>query len=262
MKVFRKLTWSMVFALCMGAFVACSDDDGDGNGGGGTDKINPSAVFTGGFPESVSGMSLTYSSDGYLTKIEDDYETVTFDYDRLRMTIKDEYEGTFTYLDMTIGSNGFVKSCKQTYSDDNDVDTWEFGYTSDGYLNYMKRSEGEETTNITYENGNITKVTMDSKEEDYALEALICYVSDNTQTAIDNKACLMLFDATFEVDMDEMNYAYWAGLLGKATQHLPVKMLRSDDDGTETMEFKWTLNENGYPVKMTSSEEGEYYFSW
>lgn len=33
----------------------------------------------------------------------------------------------------------------------------------------------------------------------------------------------MPFDIELRVDMDEMKCAYYAGLLGKATKHLPVK---------------------------------------
>ena len=32
----------------------------------------------------------------------------------------------------------------------------------------------------------------------------------------------MLFDEILDVDMDEMIYAYYGGMLGKATKHLPL----------------------------------------
>ena len=164
---------------------------------------------------------------------------------------------------MTIGANGFVKSCVQTYADDNSVDTWTFGYTSEGNLNYMKRSEGgNEITTVKYKDGDITEVTMKSDEDGEEMEVHIFYTSDDVQTAIENKGCLMFFDTTFSIDVDEMAFAYWAGLLGKATKHLPVKNVDVLDDYTDT--FHWSLK-NGYPESMTYqsvSYTEEYQFSW
>lgn len=42
----------------------------------------------------------------------------------------------------------------------------------------------------------------------------------------------MLFDPTLGIDMDEMEYAYYAGLLGKATKSLPSS--NEEDGETET----------------------------
>jgi len=68
----------------------------------------------------------------------------------------------------------------------------------------------------------------------------------------------MLFDATLGIDMDEMKYAYYAGLLGKATKNLPKSNV--DEEG-ETTTFTWTLNDSGLPTKMTDGYD-TYTFSW
>ena len=246
--------------------VSCSSDDDNSNA-----PINPAAVFSGGFPESVGGMSMTYV-DGFLTRIRtNDGVTAMFNYGtdnssrNIKMTLKDG--GAESYLDMTIGSNGFISRCVQTYNDSDDVDTWDFRYTTEGNLNYMKRSEGgNEVTTIKYTNGNITEVSMTSEDADNEYNATISYTSDKVQTAIENKGCLMFFDVMFGVDMDEMSYIYWAGLLGKATKHLPVKLVEDfGDNESETTYFQWDI-QDGYAEKMlitTSWGDNEYYsFSW
>ena len=60
----------------------------------------------------------------------------------------------------------------------------------------------------------------------------------------------MLFDTTLGIDMDEMQYAYFAGLLGKATKHLPVRLI--DNEGQEET-FTWRLSTSGYPTSMVRS---------
>ena len=45
-------------------FTACSDDDENENGEGGENTatvVNPSQVFTGGLPKSVSGMAISHN---------------------------------------------------------------------------------------------------------------------------------------------------------------------------------------------------------
>ena len=75
---------------------------------------------------------------------------------------------------------------------------------------------------------------------------------------IENKGCIMFFDGTFGIDMDEMEYAYYAGLLGKATKNLPVRLV--DDEGRIT-DFFWTLNSAGYPISFKVDNE-TYSFAW
>lgn len=255
--------------LCFN-FVACSDDDEpNGDNGNDTGIVDPSNVFTGERPKSVSGISMVYNTEGLVTGMStDDGKKVTFEYHNvtrvvnkqsyIRMTVVDEeYDETFIF-DMELNEKGFVKHCEQT-GQGGDIETWDFGYTDEGNLNYMKRSEGgNEVTNITYQGGNVIKTSTVSEEEpDEKYEYTIYYTSDEVTTPIPNKGCLMLFDATLGIDMDEMEYAYYAGLLGKATKNLPVK----DTDS----EFSWKLNNNGYPTELVIIEGGyedKLTFTW
>lgn len=274
MEIIKRFAWVVLLTLCSTTlFVGCSDDDDDDGGkepevGG---QIDPSNVFTGKLPKSYAGSAVTYNNEGLVTKIVTEDEEVTFTYPSaitkassakqvIRMTIfyPDYPEEGKMYLDMTIGDSGYVESCKETYEKDSDIDTWEFGYNSDGQLNYMMRSENDNRkTRITYTNGDITKIEETSDINEHYI-GTVSYGA----TPIENKGCIMLFDTTFSIDMDEMQFAYLAGLLGKATKHLPVLYTdESNDDSSYEYNFEWKLDSNSYPTSMTS-EGHDYPFTW
>ena len=251
----------MAIASCMG-FVSCSDDDKDEPNGGGeeqTSVVNPSNVFTAGVPKQVGGMSVTTGSNGLVTAMTNtgDGVKITFTYPSMSraesydviMTVDDE--GDKNVFNLQLNDLGFAKYCKQIESDGY-IEEWWFEYNTDGQLTKMTRSEGDnEVHEITYANGNIVKVKEIHTDHEGDNNWVISYGS----TLIENKGCIMLFDETFGIDMDEMKYAYFAGLLGKATKNLPAEKvdLIDGDKGTYT----WTLNANGLPIKLVSVEFGD-----
>lgn len=268
MKFIKRFTWVLLLViLCSSTlFVGCSDnDDKDPNVG----KIDPTTVFTGKMPKLYGGAAVTYNDKGLVTKIVTEDTEVTFTYPPatkasnakhvVRMTITDFYypEDGKMYLDMTIGKNGYVESCKETYEKDSEVNTWKFGYNSDGQLNYMMRSENDNSeTRLTYKNGDITKIEETSDVGEHST-GIVRY-----GTNLINKGCVMLFDAAFGIDMDEMQFAYIAGMLGKATKHLPVSYI-NENDYTDLYEynFAWTLDSESYPV-IAILDDHEYKFTW
>ncbi|MCY6313397.1 DUF4595 domain-containing protein [Bacteroides faecis] len=154
-------------------------------------------------------------------------------------------------------------------------------YDADSHLIEMRRSEGGgEITNITYKDGDViktsTRYTTDSdingdgvidSNDEWKYQATIDYVTTGVTVPIKNKGCLMMFDELLDVDMDEMIYAYYGGMLGKATKHLPLAGHYTYDNSGNTTEqnFSWTLNDNGYPTELLigSEEENERYtFAW
>lgn len=94
----------------------------------------------------------------------------------------------------------------------------------------------------------------------------IYYTSSTISTPLLNKGCVMLFDTTFGVDMDEMKYAYYAGLLGKATKHLPLQCVEKGEKYENNYYFTWTLNAAGLPVSFKSDYNNytfkTYTFVW
>lgn len=256
MKMFRMLAASMLSAaLCLG-FTACSDDDENENGEGGGSTatvVKPSEVFKGGLPKSAAGMSITQNKEGLVTSIiGEDGEEAVFEYffaetkadatkDRAKITVTDD-EGDVTELNLQLNSNGYVEYCNSidhAGTSDASEFTWEMKYDADGHLIEMRRSEGSgELTKITYKDGDAVKTSTsymgggdmngdgvldgnDEREDG----AIIDYTTGEIATPIDNKGCLMMFDELLDVDMDEMIYAYYGGMLGKATKHLPLAML-------------------------------------
>ena len=285
MNLLKRITLALLMAMCVISLnTACSDDDKDGdgdggNGGGGSaaNVVDPSSVFTNGMPKSINEMVITTDEDGLVIKMEDQFEAVTFDYapkmrealkgQAVKMSIVDkEYPKNNTEFLMLLNNNGFVTQCVQRFVDGSKNEQWAFHYTTDGYLNGMVRSEGDnEVTTITYKDGNITKVSMKSDEKGEDFETEIFYTSDIVSTAIENKGNVMLHDETFGIDMDEMAYAYYAGMLGKATKHLPVKMVETEDGQKYTTNFDWTLNKNNFPEKLVVKDQDysdEYLFVW
>lgn len=253
MKNLNKIAF--LLGLCCIGFTACSDEE-NGNEDTPTTStgIHPSNVFVNGCPKEAEDMSFVYNAEGLLigvsenggaTRVSFDYSTL--DQSKVQMIVYDDY-GTYV-LDMALGSNGFVTDCVESAPDG--TDTWEFDYTSSGNLNYMKRSEGgDEETRIVYNaDGDIVQVMMNSEDEH--TEYVIGYTNDEITTSIENKGCLMLFDTTFGIDMDEMKYAYYAGLLGKATQHLPLYQAESGYRSS----FEWSFNADGFPVSLVAGYE-------
>lgn len=296
MKMFRMLAASMLSAaLCLG-FTACSDDDENENGEGGGSTVTvvkPSEVFKGGLPKSAAGMSITQNKEGLVTSIiGEDGEEAVFEYffaetkadatkDRAKITVTDD-EGDVTELNLQLNSNGYVEYCNSidhAGTSDASEFTWEMKYDADGHLIEMRRSEGSgELTKITYKDGDAVKTSTsymgggdmngdgvldgnDEREDG----AIIDYTTGEIATPIDNKGCLMMFDELLDVDMDEMIYAYYGGMLGKATKHLPLAMRDADDTSVELSNYKWTLNSDGYPTQLLIKDEGDekkYTFTW
>lgn len=296
MKMFRMLAASMLSAaLCLG-FTACSDDDENENGEGGGSTVTvvkPSEVFKGGLPKSAAGMSISQNKEGLVISIiGEDGEKVVFEYffaetkadatkDRAKITVTDD-EGDVTELNLQLNSNGYVEYCNSidhAGTSDASEFTWEMKYDADGHLIEMRRSEGGgELTKITYKDGDAVKTStsymgggdmngdgvLDGNDE-WEDGAIIDYTTGEIATPIDNKGCLMMFDELLDVDMDEMIYAYYGGMLGKATKHLPLAMRDADDTSVELSNYKWTLNSDGYPTQLLIKDEGDeekYTFTW
>lgn len=257
--------------LCAVNFTACSDDEAENNDANG--GINPQKVFANGMPKQVSDMKITQDASGLVSKIETDDAVAIFKYPaaiatraglsnqlvtvELTMDIGTSYEEKLIFK-MKLGDNGFIKHCDEEH-EDGTLDTWDFTYTEEGNLLSMKRLDGIiENTTIIYKDGDIietTTVPADGSESPSVYT--INYTSDAVNAPIENKGCIMFYDDTFGIDMDEMWFAYYAGLLGKATKHLPVKLDYKSEFGSyeDITHFTWKLNSNGFPTLLSIQPE-------
>ena len=258
---------------CVG-MVSCGDDDTFIVG-------KPSNIFSNVSPKIVGKYSIYYDEQGRVSMVtergEYTFRKAFFDYspaDRdcdVRIDITEENYGEMISLHVSLNKNGYAEYVSEI--EDNRIDQdWKFEYNSNGQLIKMVRSEGgSETTTVTYQDGDITKVERKSKFNDSGTNSTIEYGTEK----IENKGSVMLFDEMLCIDMDEMGFAYFAGLLGKPTSHLPQsnKSIDYSSGGhkiTMCKSFSWSLDVNRLPVSVLIEEKYDnttpytktYSFDW
>lgn len=286
-KFFKFWGVAMIAALPL-TIVSCSDDDKDEpnpNPNPGTEvSVNPTNVFSQGVPSQVGDLIITKNADGLVTKIVDEDEVTTFDYtsapkakSRATVNIPTDYDMTMNVewgndkdgVDFYIKLNkqGFIEYAYEVDEDEYDgvqTNEWWFKYNADGQLIEMKRSEGDnEVTTMTYNaDGDITTVKVKDDKDGEKEITTILYTDATHSAPIVNKSGIMLYDHSLRIDMDEMAPAYFAGLLGKATAHLPLsaKSVYSTPDYSDTSNytFTWELNAAEMPIKFTSVQKYEW----
>lgn len=258
---------------CVG-MVSCGDDDTFIVG-------KPSNIFSNVSPKIVGKYSIYYDEQGRVSMVtergEYTFRKAFFDYspaDRdcdVRIDITEENYGEMISLHVSLNKNGYAVYVSEI--EDNRIDQdWKFEYNSNGQLIKMVRSEGgSETTTVTYQDGDITNVERKSKFSDSGTSSTIEYGTEK----IENKGSVMLFDEMLCIDMDEMGLAYFAGLLGKPTSHLPQsnKSIDYSSGGykiTTCKSFSWSLDVNRLPVSVLIEEKYDnttpytktYSFDW
>ena len=237
-------------------------------------EVNPLNVFTGGMPLSYGEYNILKNVKGQVSAVQANNgdEKITFEYmestsnnantPNVVMTLESKDEKLV--LNLFLNKEGFVKHCDETEYHRGDLsrkETWDFTYNNNGQLLTMFRSEGNERTTIKYEAGNIVSTTEKAVNGTRNKTHKVYYTSQSVPSPIVNKGRIMLFDTTLGIDMDEMQYAYFAGLLGKATTHLPVRLV---DNKGEEESFAWHLNASGYPTSMVRSHAPNWTntFTW
>ena len=263
----------LALLACVG-MVSCGDDESFIVG-------KPSNIFSNVSPKIVGKYSIYYDEQGRVSMVtergEYTFRKAFFDYspaDRdcdVRIDIAEENYGEMICLHVSLNKNGYAEYVSEI--EDNRIDQdWKFEYNSNGQLIKMVRSEGGiETTTVTYQDGDIAKVVQESKFDDSSTSSTIEYGTEK----IENKGGVMLFDEMLCIDMDEMGLAYFAGLLGKPTSHLPQsnKSIDYSSGGykiTTYKSFSWSLDANRLPVSVLIEEKYDnttpytktYSFDW
>ena len=262
----------LALLACVG-MVSCGDDETFIVG-------KPSNVFSNVRPKIVGKYSIYYDEQGRVSLVtecnEYDCRKAFFDYSPadkdcdVRIDIAEENYGEMLSLHVSLNKNGYAEYVYEIGN--NQIDEWEFEYNSNGQLIKMVRSEGGiETTTVTYQDGDIAKVVQESKFDDCSTSSTIEYGTEK----IENKGGVMLFDEMLCIDMDEMGFAYFAGLLGKPTSHLPQsnKSINYSSGGykiTTYKSFSWSLDANRLPISVLIEEKYDnttpytktYSFDW
>lgn len=260
------------FLLCSVALVSCSDDDKDK-----PDVVVPAGpsaenVFTNGVPASIDGASIKTNDKGQVTEIKSDYETVTFEYGEFTRAESFDAKMTIAYEDgdkytayLKLNKQGFItyalEEWSYSYNENTDTETREFEYDAEGHM--ISAKSEDETYSLTYTDGNLAMVKEVEHDGDWT-ETTFFYTDETVKTPIENKGCIMLLD-DWRVDLDQLEVAYYAGLLGKATKNLPLGFNEKEHSGeTYKRVFHWEFNNNGFPTKYWEDDYADYAmtFTW
>lgn len=274
MKKLSNFVWLLAIALGAAiALTACSknSDGPDGGEDKGKVEVNPTKVFVNGMPKIVDGSVFTRDFKGRLSSIYNKEENVliafaytssilgTKDVPNVVMTVTDGDERTV--YNLFLNKDGFVKYCDEIdYEKKGNTPkttTWNFEYNSDGQLiKAVESKDGVKTSStIAYNDGDaVETVTMSEKDGKETDHYRIYYTSKKVTLPIENRGCIMSFDVALGVDLDHLHGAYYAGMLGKATKHLPIYNMDKDNDKTT---FDWILNDNGFPTKIVVKDDEE-----
>ena len=275
----KTITIALLTAAVIGAtsfFSSCSiknDDDSDWIIDRRPDPvtIDLSKVFTNGTPKEVDSMTIQTDERGLVTSIKTKDETVSFKYFNTKtraivipnVVMKVERNGKATVYIMYLNNNGFVRRCVIEQKENTKEDIWRFTYNdNDQLINIIHSADDYKEFTLTYKDSNISEIetkTIVSQTTTRKKDTCkVAYTSTATPTPIVNKGNIMLFNTTFGIDIGAMKYAYYAGLLGKATKNLPVQLI--DKNGNKNT-FTWIVNSNGFPTAMTSGSH-QYKFGW
>ena len=274
MKKLSNFVWLLAIALGAAiALTACSknSDGPDGGEDKGKVEVNPTKVFVNGMPKIVDGSVFTRDFKGRLSSIYNREENVliafaytssilgTKDVPNVVMTVTDADERTV--YNLFLNKDGFVKYCDEIdYEEKGNnpkTTTWNFEYNSDGQLiKAVQSKDGVKTSStIAYNDGDaVETVTMSEKDGKETDHYRIYYTSKKVTSPIENRGCIMSFDVALGLDLDHLHGAYYAGMLGKATKHLPIYNMDKDNDKTT---FDWILNDNGFPTKIVVKSDDE-----
>ena len=233
--------------------------------------IDLSKVFTNGMPKEADSMTIQTDDRGLVTGIQTKDETVSFKYNNTKtraiaipnVFMKVERNGETTVYRMYLNNNGFVRGCMREQNENTKEEKWRFTYNdNDQLINIIHSADDYKKFTLTYKDSNISEIettTIVSQTTTRKKDTCkVAYTSTATPTPIVNKGNIMLFNTTFGIDIGAMKYAYYAGLLGKATKNLPVQLI--DKNGNKN-NFTWTVNSNGFPTAMTSGSH-QYKFGW
>lgn len=239
----------------------------------GTD-VNPRNVFPLGLPKKISEIVLTLNEKGQLVQFSEpnSNDRATFEYKDVALGSTQAPQVILTETDepdkhvyeLYLNRDGFVTHAKEThYSNDHIIGkaTWDFAYNADNQLKDVKCSADKKHIVLEYQNGNVVKTTTTTVVKPTEVTT-ITYATASIRP-IENKTGVMLFGTTLDADFDNLEVAYYAGLLGKPSKNLPLQSEKSGDKAT----FKWTLDGNGNPTVLNYSfsnlsENFRFPFTW
>lgn len=276
MRKLFQLALMVTLTVGIAMMASCSKDNSDEPEQkmvNGTD-INPRNVFPLGLPKKLSETVLTLNEKGQLIQLAEpnSNDRATFEYKDVALgstqapqVILTETDEPDKYVyELYLNRDGFVTHAKEThYSNDHIIGkaTWDFAYNADNQLKDVKCSADKKHIVLEYQNGNVVKTTTTTVGKPTEVTT-ITYATASIRP-IENKTGVMLFGTTLDAEFDNLEVAYYAGLLGKPSKNLPLQSEKSGNKAT----FKWTLDGNGNPTVLNYSfsnlsERFRFPFTW
>jgi len=217
-----------------------------------TDKAPVERVFTGKLVSEVDdhGLDRFVYENGFLTQVDGgDGYTITFEYNYLNadkpasdpdvqytMVLAD---GSVSYVyDVWLNELGFAERIDSRHYDE--YGGFDFqstcGYDEEGHLVYMNEGREEREYSLVWTDGDISHIDI---------QGSYTQSTDFTYSGLSNDNNLMFFYDIYDMDIEELKYLYWAGLLG-----ISVTMSNSDD---EHYQFEWESDKVLYRQDNESS---------
>jgi len=209
-----------------------------------TDKTPVERVFTGKLVDVVDdhGTDKFVYENGFLTQVlAADGDEITFEYNYLnpdksvsdpdvRYT-KKRADGSVSYVyDVWLNELGFAKRIN-SYDGDGSFDfesTCE--YDEEGHLVFMYEGREDREYKLTWTDGDLVHVDRLNHN----------HTTDFTYSEMPNVNNLMFFYDIYDIDLEELKYLYWAGLLGVSPKHLVASSyIHSDGYDHPYEEYKW-----------------------
>ncbi len=203
-------------------------------------------VFKGNFPKEINGAAYTYT-DGYLTKIVDRGNVITFTYTQSDVEIVAEGMRVEAKLSNWDGEKGLITDCTFWLGGEQPMH-YAFQYDAERHCNYIAYMWGEQSskTALVWENGNLVRVSTDDgyAPSDYRFE----------YSEIPNTNNIMFFESTYRaLHFRELEFLYWTGMLGMPSKELPSASYYYES-GTCMDEYRWEENafySNGFKTNFT-----------
>ena len=225
-----------------------------------TDKTPVERVFTGKLVDEVDdhGLDKFIYENGFLTQVlsggSDEYR-ITFEYNYLNPNksasdpdvryTNERADGSVSYVyDVWLNELGFAERIDSKHYDD--YGGFDFQstceYDEEGHLVYMNEGREEREYSLTWTDGDL--VCVDRLNHNHT--------TNFTYSEMSNDNNLMFFYDIYDMDLEELKYLYWAGLLGVSPKHLVASSyIHSDGYDHSYEEYKWEAD------KVLSKDDGE-----
>ena len=236
------------------------------NGNGGTDQPEEpdqpvteetpvSRVFTGLLPRSVDDEMMIYEN-GWLVRIVDVDDPTNVDF-QFRYNYATGGEGPDvemlneageTILEVTLNEQGWAETVRDVMYDATTI----FTYDSEGHIINVNDGREDRYYTLTWTDGDLTRRTYVYKNDDgsWDTSAEPDDAINFEYSAEENSNCFMVYYDFYDIDLDNIEMLYYAGLLGMAPKH---QLSKVSHDGGGVSTCTWT--EEGI-VEQYTSEDG------